>query len=114
MEATIKITNGKKTKYVTKLVADDAAFMRRFGFWKDGDLKASPKQSAIPPVQSVEVDLLGMNTAETVVEEPKSNIGYIPIEETKAQVAEKLRAAGIKFNPNDKKEVLQSLLKEGK
>ena len=109
MEATIKITNGKKTKFVTEFVAKDSAFMNRFGFWRDGEVKTQTKlQSAIDTLSkdlptfelSADVDLLAAKTE--------------VIEETKAQVVEKLKAAGIKFNPNDKKEVLQSLLKEGK
>jgi len=101
MEATVKITNGKITKFVTPAIANDAAVMRRFGYWKDGDLKGLAQKTAEQPKAVVEVDLL----AEAVIE---------PVEETKVQVVEKLKAAGIKFNPNDKKEVLQSLLTEGK
>jgi len=104
MEATVKITNGKKTKFVTEFVAKDSAFMQRFGYWRDGDLKPLANKAPVVDVRETtgqEVDLLASQTE-------------APTEDTKAQVVEKLKAAGIKFNPNDKKEVLQSLLTEGK
>lgn len=101
MEATVKITNGKTTKFVTPAIANDAAVMRRFGYWKDGEVKGLAQKTAEQLTPVAEVNLL----ADAIIE---------PAEETKAKVVEKLKAAGIKFNPNDKKEVLQSLLTEGK
>lgn len=101
MEATIRITDGKKTKYVTKTVADDIGFMRRFGFWKESMPKGSIKKADEAIVtESGEVNLLA--ETETVVEM------------TKNQIMEALKVAGIKFNPMSKKEVLQELLSNTK
>lgn len=102
MKATVEITNGKETRLVTEHLARQTKILSESGFWIKERVKSIPQAAkTIPQEIAVEtdVDLL----SDTVVEE-----------ETKAEIVSKLKEAGIKFNPNDKKEVLKSLLTEGK
>lgn len=109
MEATIRITNGTEVRFVTPAVANDKAVMKRFGFYKQ----------ELPTAESLGVAKEAVIDAEKLSETVVSDVDLLakkeaPIEMTKNQIMEALKLAGVKFNPLDKKEVLQELLSNTK
>lgn len=106
MESNVRITDGTEVRYVTEAIANDKNLMRRFGFYKEPLPKDAP-QNEVPK----------MNTSAEVIDQSLKNDLpdlLLQAEMSKNDIMNALKNAGIKFNPADKKEVLQKLLNQSK
>lgn len=106
MKANVRITDGTEVRFVTEAIANDQAVMRRFGFYRQ-PLPIESNQNEVPKMNT---------TTETVEQSLKNEIPDLleSVEMSKNDIMSALKEKGIKFNPADKKEVLQNLLNSSK